>query len=315
MKKILILALTALLCVSLSAQNAPVLKLNLEKNKVYRMRSVTEQTVAQTVNGIQQNVVTDVTYAMSLRMLDRTNDFIVTEIHFDTIITNTNSMGKATIINSTLEGDLKSSEIGEIMSCIMNRISRNALFVKLDYSGKPIEVVNQKMLADMVLKDTSSITLTGPTADAVKKQVAASVGSESLIMMIDQFTWTLPAKQVATGEKWQMNQLTTSGGMSLEIKTTCKLDDIQGETAVVSSESAINPAPGARPIQAPGASVSYDNLKGMSKSAVLIDINTGLTIKNEAKTHISGNMGVSGPGFSMDIPMDINGESKVFLVK
>ncbi len=315
MKKILILALTALLCVSLSAQNAPVLKLNLEKNKVYRMRSVTEQTVAQTVNGIQQNVVTDVTYAMSLKMLDRTNDFIVTEIHFDTIITNTNSMGKATIINSTLEGDMKSSEIGDIMSCIMNRISRNALYVKLDYSGKPLEVVNQKMLSDMVLKDTSSITLTGPTADAIKKQLASSVSSESLMRMLEMFTWTLPAKQVATGEKWQMNQLTTSGGMSLEIKTTCKLDDIQGETAVVSSESAINPAPGARPIQAPGASVSYDNLKGMSKSAVLIDINTGLTIKNEAKTHISGNMGVSGPGFSMDIPMDINGESKVFLVK
>ena len=315
MKKILISALTALLCVSLSAQNAPVLKLNLEKNKVYRMRSVTEQTVAQTVNGIQQNVVTDVTYAMSLKMLDKTNDFIVTEIHFDTIITNTNSMGKATIINSTLEGDMKSTEIGDIMSCIMNRISRNALYVKLDYSGKPLEVVNQKMLSDMVLKDTSSITLTGPTADAIKKQLASSISSESLMRMIDQFTWTLPAKQVATGEKWQMNQLTTSGGMSLEIKTTCKLDDIQGETALISSESAINPAPGARPIQSPGATVTYDNLKGMSKSAILTDISTGLTIKNEAKTHISGNLGVSGPGFSMDIPMDINGESKVYLVK
>jgi hypothetical protein len=48
---------------------------------------------------------------------------------------------------------------------------------------------------------------------------------------------------------------------------------------------------------------------------MLIDIQTGLPVSNEAKTHISGNLGVSGPGFSMEIPMDINGESKVFTLK
>ena len=315
MKKILLSVSSLLLCVALTAQNSAVLKLNLEKNKVYKMRSVTEQTVAQTVNGIQQNVVSNVTYAMSLKMLDMTKDFIVTEIHFDTLNTSTNSMGKTTNINSTLEGDIKSSEVGDIMSAIMNRISKNALFVKLDFSGKPLEIVNHKMLSDMVLKDTSLITLTGPTGDAVKKQVAATVGSESLMRMIEMFTWNLPAKQVAVGEKWQLNQVQNSGGMLLEIKTTCKLDDIKGDMASVSAESAINPAPGAKPIQSAGATVTYDNLKGMSKSVMVVDIRTGLTVKNEAKTHIAGNMGVSGPGFSMDIPMDINGESEVYSVK
>jgi hypothetical protein len=279
------------------------------------MRSVSEQTVSQTMNGIQQNVVSDVTYAMSLKMLDMTKDFIVTEIHLDTMITNTNSMGKTTSINSTTEGDIKSSEVGAILSCIMNRISRNALYVKLDFSGKPLEIVNQKMLSDIVLKDTSSITLTGPTADAVKKQVAASVSSDNLKRMIEMFTWSLPAKEVSKGEKWEMLQQTSSGGMYLDIKTTCVLEELKGDKAIVSAESKINPSPNAKPIQSPGATVSYDNLQGMSKSDMVIDVHTGLTIKNEAKTHISGNLGISGPGFSMEMPMDINGESKVFSIQ
>ena len=44
---------------------------------------------------------------------------------------------------------------------------------------------------------------------------------------------------------------------------------------------------------------------------MLIDIRTGLIVENTAKTHITGNLGITGPGFSLQMPMDINGESKV----
>ena len=315
MKKILITVFYVLSGVSLLGQNSAVLKLNLEKNKVYRFKSVSEQTVAQTVNGIQQNVVSDISYSISLKMLDQTKDFLVTEVHLDTLITNVNSMGKTTIINSALEGDMKSSEVGDIMSCVMNRLCRNALYVKLDFTGKPVEIINLKMISQMVLNDTSSITLTGPTGEAVKKQVAASVSDESLKRIIEAFTWSLPGKEVSKGEKWEMSQQTNSGGMTLDIKTMCSLDEIKGSMAKISAESNISAPANAAPIQSPGATVTYDNLKGLSKSNITVDINTGLPVTNEAKTHISGNLGVSGPGFSMDIPMDINGESKVFELK
>jgi hypothetical protein len=197
----------------------------------------------------------------------------------------------------------------------MNRLSKNAVYVKLDFSGKPVEIINQKLLSDIVLKDTSSISLTGPTGAAVKKQVAATVGDDNLKRMIEMFTWSLPAREVSKGDKWEMNQQTNSGGMFLDIKTTCRLDEINGDMAKISAESKISAPPDAAPIQSPGATVTYDNLQGLSKSNMLIDIQTGLPVSNEAKTHISGNLGVSGPGFSMEIPMDINGESKVFTLK
>ena len=38
---------------------------------------------------------------------------------------------------------------------------------------------------------------------------------------------------------------------------------------------------------------------------------TGLLSESAGKTRLSGNLGISGPGFSMQMPMDINGETTV----
>jgi hypothetical protein len=315
MKKILLSAATLLIIIPVIAQESANLKLNLEKNKLYRLKSVSGQTVTQTVNGNQQTVETKVDYMVSLKMLDITPEFVVTEVHFDTLITETNTMGKTTSINSTVEGDIKSSETSEIMSCIMNRLSKNALFVKIDFTGKPVEVVNAKMLSDMILKDTASITLSEPVASALKTQVAATVSGNTLKTMIGGFTWHLPGKEVSVGDEWEMAQQTNSGGMLLAITTSYHLDRISGNNVGITVESRIKAAENAPPIQSGGATVTYDNLTGLSKSDLIIDIHTGLVVEDKAKTHISGTLGVSAPGFSMQIPMDINGETKVTAVQ
>ena len=54
MKKISLLCFAILFSISMMAQNTANLKMNLEKNKVYRLKSVSEQTVTQTINGVQQ---------------------------------------------------------------------------------------------------------------------------------------------------------------------------------------------------------------------------------------------------------------------
>ena len=119
---------------------------------------------------------------------------MVTEIHFDTLVTNTNSMGKIVSFSSTLEGDIKSSETGDIMSSIMNRLSKNALYVKMDFTGKPVEIINAKMLSDLVLKDTGSITLAEPLAAAIKTQIAGTVSDDNLKTMIKS-VYLVPAEQ------------------------------------------------------------------------------------------------------------------------
>ena len=102
-------------------------------------------------------------------MIDVTADFMVAEVHSYTLITNTNTMGKTVIVSSALEGNMKSSETADVMSCIMNRL-RKCHYVKIDFTGRPIEIVNLKMLSEVIMKDTSSITLTGPAAQPLKNR-------------------------------------------------------------------------------------------------------------------------------------------------
>ncbi len=311
MKRILLSTAALLIVILLTAQETANLRLNLEKNKIYRLKSVSEQTVTQTINGALQTVESKIIYALSMKILDVTPDLMVTEVRFDTIITKTNAMGKITDINSTVEGDIKSSETTDIMSCIMNRLTRNALYVKMDFTGKPLEIVNAKMLSDMILKDTASITLTEPMASAIKTQIAEVVSENALKAMISGFTWNLPGKEVSAGDEWKMADKMNSGGMLLMINSSYHLDRINGNNAAITAESSIRAAENAPPMQSGGATVTYDNLSGLSKSDLVIDIRTGLMVQNVSKTRISGTLGISAPGFSMQMPMDINGETKV----
>jgi len=315
MKKNLLSCVAILFCISIMAQNSVSLKMNLEKNKVYRFSSASEQTVSQTINGNQQNTDSKSNSTISIKMVDATADFMITEVRFDTIIYNTNSMGKTSIISSVKEGDIKSAETADVMSCIMNRLSKNALYIKMDYTGKVLEIVNSKMLSDVIMKDTSSITLSGPMASGVKTQITNMVSDKSLKTMVEMYTYYLPGKQVSAGDNWNVTLTTTSGGMALDVITDYHLDVVNGNNANITAESKIKATENAGPMLAGGAKITYDDINGLTKSNMVIDIRTGLMTEEKAKTHIAGNLGVSGPGFSMQIPMDIKGESKVIALQ
>ena len=315
MKKIVLSVTAVMFCAVIMAQIPVNLKMNLEKNKVYRLKSVSAQTITQTMNGVQQTTESTVNYTISLKMIDATADYIITEVRFDTLTTQTNTMGNTVNYSSVNEGDITSAKTDEVLSCIMNRLSKNALYVKMDFAGKPIEIVNLKMLSDMVMKDTSSITLTGPTADAVKKQIVNSVSDSELKTIIEAFTWNLPGWEVSQGDSWNITQQISAGGLMLEIATTYKLDRIEGTRANITAESLIRTAANAVPIESGGATVTYDDIKGLTRSNLVIDLLTGLKIEDTGKTHMTGNLGISAPGFSMVMPMDVNGESKVIAIQ
>jgi len=212
MKKIVLSIISVLLGISMMAQTAGELKLKLEKNKIYRIKSTSEQTLTQTVNGMAQTTNVQSSSTVSIKMVDATADFMIAEVRFDTIITKSNAMGKEVNINSTQEGNISSTETADVMTCIMNRLCKNALYVKLDYSGKILEIVNIKMLSDIITKDTSLIA--GKMAAIVKMQIKNTVSDKSLISMIEPIFHNLPGNQTVTGNKWENTLNLNSGGMS-----------------------------------------------------------------------------------------------------
>jgi hypothetical protein len=312
MKKIFFTALFALTGVSLFAQNTVDLKMNLEKNKVYRFRSTSEQAISQTINGVQQNTSVNSVYVASIKMVESTPDFIVADVRFDTIQTITNAMGKITAMQSSNEGNISSSDMSDVLSCIMNRLSRNSLYVKMDYAGKVIELINAKMLSGILLKDTASIT--GSTASITKAQIVGMVNEKALKTMAEMFTGNLPGRLVRTGDTWTLTINTNSGGMSLDIITSYKLGNINGSNAGISAESNIQPSVNAAPMNYGGATITYDNLKGLGKTEMVVDSKTGLVIESSSKTHIAGNLHISVQNNNIELPMEIDGESKMIAV-
>lgn len=311
MKKILLSFVVLLICISGMAQNSVSLKLNLEKNKVYRFNSVSENTITQTINGNSQSSDTKTNNTISIKIVDATADLMIAEVRFDSLITISNAMGKVTNMNSSKEGDMKSSEATDVLACITNRLSKNALYVKIDYSGKVLQVVNSKMLSDIILKDTSTVTLKNPVASMIKKQMENMVSEKALITMVEAYTHYLPAKEVTPGSSWDVSENSVSGGMTLDVITSYHLDGINGNTANVTAESNIKAPANAEPIVSGPTKVTYDDLKGMSKSTLVIDVRTGLLMEAKSKSHTAGTLGINYPGGSMQMPMDINSESKV----
>ena len=295
--------------ISVFAQNYADLKLNLEKNIPYRFQSTSEQTISQTVNGIQQNTAVKSNSTMTLKMVDATPEFMIAEVRFDTILTNTNAMGVNTNMNSANEGDIKSSNMSDVLSCIMNRLCKNGLYAKMDYSGKVTELINARMLSDIILKDTGSIT--GQAAPAIKMQIKNMISDKSLMAMVESFTYNLPGRQVAVGEKWDVFSTSSPSGMSLDITTSYILNEIKGNGAEITAESNIKASENASPMEYSGARITYGDLKGISKSNMTLDTRTGLLMQSKAKTHITGNLNVTAQGMELQIPMEITGESRI----
>jgi hypothetical protein len=133
--------------------------------------------------------------------------------------------------------------------------------------------------------------------------------------MVESVTGELPGKQVKKGETWTSTSSLNSGGMSLEIVTTYEMGQASGSAVAVAAESDIHPALTAKPLNYGTAMVDYQNLRGTGKSQIELDAKTGLTRKSNTKTHMTGNLQVSGAGFNIQMPMDMDGETSTVAIQ
>jgi hypothetical protein len=313
MKKILLSLAIGLMGISMFAQNNDGLKLNLEKNKVYRFKSVSEMNISQTINGMTQTTTQDVTYVVSLKMMDSKPDMMVVEFRIDTSLITSNAMGKVTTISSASEGNVKSAEMGEVISSFTNKLSKNPMYFKMDYTGKVIEFVNSKMLGDMIMKDTAQIT--GDAREMTIIQVKNMINDKSLRDLAETFTHNVPGKAVSKGDTWDISNNVNGGGMSLDFTTTYKLNDLSQGLAKVSAETAIKASDNAPAMHYGPATVTYGGLQGLGKADITLDAATGLLVLNTAKTHIAGDLAVAVQGMNMTMPMQMDGDTKVTAIR
>lgn len=292
MKTLFISFLVALFSFSVFAQNSVELKFKPEKNKVYRLKAQSSQNIL--LNNGQYTTVVKGNTSLSLKAMDVTPDFVVAEIRFDTIISNVQAPGMTFDISSTKSGSLTSDNIGDIMSVFMNRLSKNPVYAKISPLGTVMEIINQKMLSDIVLKNIDSIK--GPMGSAIKPRIKSMVDVKAIRTMIEPFTAVLPGKQVSSGDTWAINLTFDIEGSGFFYKNNFKLNNVNGNSADVSCDTYVEPV----------SAGTYD-VKGSGKSTLNIDTKSGLVIKSSSTQKLQGNINANG----MQMPAQMESTTEI----
>ena len=297
MKTILSILLTITLGLSMFAQSPVNLKYNLELNKDYRVKSINNQRDKSTMQGVEQIKDTESTSYFTLKALNKGNDFFMAQVKFDSILYSISAPKME--INSSNEGNMTSEKPEEIMDCVLNRLCKSTLLVKMAYSGHVIDIMNHAVIEKAVLSDIDS--LKGMMKMSLKPRIEMMVEKGSLKGMIESITVYLPNKEINKGEKWN-TQFTNSQGLGSLISTDYTLNDINNNEASLSGD--INIEPAGKTMEMNGAKITGE-LRGLGKTEMKINPNSGWIVNGKSNIQLSGNLNVNAQGQSFSIPMEI----------
>lgn len=302
MKKLISSVFLSLFGISLMAQAPVNLKLNLEKGKVYTIKSTSKQALQQTANGQQFNVDVYSNTVVSYKVLKQENDIMDIELKFDTIASKISSAMFNKETNSAKPaGD-------DPLEKIMNKVSKNKIIAKISTSGKFIDFVNYPKFRDNVMFILDSIPAT--KRDQAKLQAEGIVKESAVKSMIEPLFAYLPEKAVKTGDTWETTYLRIASNVSLVCLNSFTLKGVENNMATVSGKSEIESMPSTDP----AAQMSQD-LKGTMTFDGTTDLKTGLALKSTAKGHIEGSITMKNNGNEMKIPMKMDSESETIMLK
>jgi hypothetical protein len=263
--------------------------------------------MSQTMGGMQRNTTVNSTTAVSFKLLETSEDFMVVEFRFDTIMINTNTAGMSFDINSAVPGDMQSDNIGDVLSVFVNRFCSNPLFIKMTYEGKVMEFINIKLFTDFVVKDIDSIK--SQMAQFIKGRAKIMADPKSIKTSIESIMAYLPGTKTEVGGSWDITMDLNSGGMMYLINSHYTLNTISDGVADIAFESTIDPA-NTGPVVIDGNKIT-NNIRGTSKSNMTVDIESGVLIQSSGKYHMEGDMSVEVQGNAMVIPSIIDEETRI----
>jgi len=302
MKTLISSAFLALLGISVMAQTPANLKLNLEKGKVYNIKSTSKQTIQQTANGQTFNLDVYSNTVVSYKVLKQENDIMDIELKFDTIASKISSAMFNKETNSAKPAG------NDPLEKIMNKVSASKLVVKVSTAGKFIDFVNYGKFKDNVLFVLDSIPAT--KRDQAKTQADMVIKESAVRSMVEPLFAYLPEKAVKTGDTWETSYFRVANNISLLTLNSFTLNALDKQQATVSGKSDIESIPSTDP----AAQMSQD-LKGNMTFDSSLDLATGIAVKSKAKGHIAGTVTMKNNGNEMKIPMAMDSESETVMTK
>lgn len=302
MKKLILSVVFALVGVTLMAQAPVNMKLNLEKGKLYTIKSTSKQTVQQSVSGQQFNMDVSSSTVVSYKVLSQENNVMNIEFKFDTI------MSKISSIMMNRETNSAKPAGDDPLGKIMNKMSTNKIIAKISTDGKFVDFVNYPTFKDNVMFVLDSIPAS--KRDQAKMQAEQLVKESALKSMIEPLFGYLPEKAVKIGDTWETTYAQSASDVTLLMLNTFTLKGVEKNMATVTGVSEIESLPSTDP-----ASQMSQNLKGTMTFDGSMDIVTGLRLKSTTKGHIEGEVTVKNNGNEMKVTVKMDSQSETNMSK
>jgi hypothetical protein len=302
MKTFITTVFLSFLGISLLAQSPISLKLNLEKGKVYTIKSTSKQAIQRTANGQQFKMDVISNIIVSYKVLRQENDIMNIEFKFDTIATKISSP----MFN--METNSAKAAGKDPLEKIMNKMSKYKIIAKISTAGKFVDFVNYGKFKDSVMFVLDSI----PSAkrDQAKIQADGLLKESAVKSMIEPLFAYLPETTVKTGDTWETSYFRVASNVSMMALNTFTLKGVENNLATVSGKTEIESIPS----NDPSPQMSQE-LKGTMTSDGILDIPTGLTLKSTSKGHIEGTTTMKNNGTEMKIPMVMDSQSEIIMKK
>lgn len=297
MKQLFFTSLALTLCFSVFSQQPTALKFNLEKNKINKMKTISNQNIVSTYNGASFTTIVKSSSSVSFKLLSQTDDIMNIECKFDTLQSKSTSPMGNKESNSAIP-----AKKTEYLEQLLNRFSTNTIIAKITTSGKFIGFENYKSFKDNIMLGLDSVPET--KKKQIEKQIEPIIKESAIQSIIEPYFAYLPEKEVKIGESWESSLAVNGGGMSGMIFNTLTLESVDNNSAQLNLVSELESMP------SPEAQMSFD-IKGKSAGKLIIELKTGLILNCKEKKNYSGSMNIKNQGNVMNIPMVIDTESEI----
>jgi hypothetical protein len=301
MKTFLFSMFFSLLSITLMAQSPVALKLNLEKGKVYTLKSTTKQAMQQGFAGQSMVVNVVVNRVTSFKMLGRENDVLELEMRFDTVVTKVSAPMYSKESNSTQPGKDPSDRL-------LNKMSLFPLKAKFSNTGKFVSFSNLSDYKANVMLVIDS--LPDSKKDEAKKLAETLLKESALRSFVEPYFAHLTDKALNLNDAWESSYITSANDMSFLVFNNYVLKGVESGQASLSGTSEMESMASSNPL------IKMEQpVKGKSTFEVRVDLTTGLLKSFSEKNHIEGALTINNNGTDIKVDLKIDAQTDNYWMK
>ncbi|MEM0997681.1 MAG: DUF6263 family protein [Bacteroidota bacterium] len=263
------------------------LEFNVEPGTVHKMLVKTDQTVAQKVMGMSQEVGNAIEMYIKQEVKAVDDQGVATvEVTYERVkMTMDNPMmGK-----QTYDSDNKDDE-DSMLGMGYKGLIGNSFIMKMDKRAQVVDVSGVENLYGDLFDELGD--------EQLSAQLKNSFGPEAMKKNMQQMATVFPDVLIGEGDTWGA-ETGMAGEFGLNLETTYKVDLIDADKCVLAMESEVKTDEDAG-IDMGGMKVSYD-ITGEQTGNIEVDRKTGLVIRGEMEQDLKGEVETMG----MSVPMTI----------